>query len=399
MYLTLLSFCYLIYLQCPTLNNVTCGVLGAGVCFQQEFTLGAISSQAVCIPIGQLSESFVRQAQCSCALGYIWNDITGLCDAFCAHGVVPQGWTVQNQLPCICSPSTGFDINNGLNLRCDHSVCNNQGTYNGSQCICIPPYNSFTNCLTSFCTIAQPTATVIPWLQGSSAFKCNCPVPSAPSDPLNPYDCSGSVCGNHGLPNFNYGGVTENACFCEGLFRTACNTTANTTACAYCQSSFCQSGGYPNPNDINICNCGFPFTGSNCQDNQCVHGLASATINACVCNSGFMGLLCDEPACQHGTFTNNTCVCSSGYTGSLCDSSTTPGLVYDPATGKILGLSPSSTIITTSTPAPISQNQATAIIAASVVAAVGGIAVAVYVVYYQFNKLATVAEKELKGLI
>jgi hypothetical protein len=313
---------------------------------------------------------------------------------------VPTGWTAQNQLPCVCSPTTGFDINNGLSPRCDHPVCNNQGTYNGSQCICIPPYNSFTNCLTSFCTIAQPTATVIPWVQSSSAFKCSCPVPSAPSDPLNPFDCTGSVCGNFGIPNFNYGGIAENACFCKGLYRTVCNVTANTTACDYCGGSFCQNNGYVSSSNIDVCTCGFPFFGTDCTENQCVNGLASATINACVCNSGWVSLLCDHPACTHGTFTNNTCVCDSSWTGSLCDTSTTPGLVYDPATGKILGPGQSSTVVTTSTPsAAISQTQATAIIAASAVVAAGGVAVAVYVIYYQFTKLAVAAPKELKALI
>lgn len=362
--------------QCPFLFNLslTCGVPGAGICLQTE-----------------LPPDFTRTAVCQCNPGYLFNSTTGLCDAFCANGVVPSGWTPNNLLPCLCSPVSGFDTNNGLNPKCDHPVCDLLGSFNitSNKCDCVPPFNSFTNCLTSECTITQPSATVIPWIQGRTQFRCNCPLPSAPLDPNNnPYDCAGTVCGNNGTPNPNFNGVAKNACFCQGQFRTICNDTA--LVCPYCQGSFCLNNGYPNPTNINLCTCLFPFTGSNCGNSLCVNGFPS--INGfCVCEAAFTGNLCDQPVCgSNGQFFNNTCLCSTGFTGQQCQTKIQLNpITYNPETGIISGL-PSPPTTTTLIPV-LSTAQAGAVLATAAVALIGGIAVTAYIVINYTSAAATTA--------
>lgn len=359
--------------QCPKLNNITCGAVGAGSCIQTETT-----------------PDFTRSAICQCNNGYIYNTSTGLCDAFCFNGNVPVGWTAQNQLPCVCDPLTGFDTNNGLNPRCDHSLCNGLGSWTGTHCDCIPPFQNFTNCATTSC---DRGGSVIPWSNGASLYRCSCPLPYAPLDPSLPYNCDSTVCGS-GQPN---PGFTDpkNACFCQGKFRTVCNATG----CSYCTGSFCLNNGYPNPANINLCSCIFPFTGDNCELNQCVHGTASATIFACICNPGWTSKLCDQPACQNGQLVNNTCVCSSSYTGQQCDSLLQNIATIDPFT-QIVSPGGIATLVPAARPA-LTKTQATAILATSAFFAAGSVGFIGYMLYMQFKSLllAKAAVYEMAPLV
>lgn len=359
--------------QCPKLNNATCGVPGAGACIQTETT-----------------PDFTRTAICQCNTGFIYNITTGLCDSFCLNGNVPVGWTQQNLLPCVCDPSTGFDINNGLNPRCDNPVCNKLGTWTGSHCDCIPPFQNFTNCATNTCNRG---GSVIPWGNGASLYRCSCPLPYAPLIATSPYDCSGTVCGA-GQPNPSFTDP-KNACFCQGKFRTICNATA----CEYCAGSFCINSGYPNPANINLCSCPFPFSGDNCEVSQCVNGLASATIFACICSPGWTGKLCSQPACVNGQLVNNTCVCSTSYTGQMCDSLLQNIATIDPLTQIV---TPAGTAIVVPGPQPaLTKTQATAVLATSALIAAGSVGMIIFLFYTQFKSLvlAKAAVHEMAPLV
>jgi hypothetical protein len=295
--------------QCPKSNNITCG-----------------GSVHVCV---QFTDPMTdtRIAICNCASGYIRNTTTGLCDPFCVHGTVPLGWSSSNLLPCVCDIATGYDTHQGLNPRCDHPICGNNGIFNTTslKCGCIPPFNPFTQCVTSFCSLNNPHATVIPWVEAGAGFRCACPIPTKPSNDAAPYDCNANVCTTNGIVNTAFiPNVTfaRNACFCQGKYRTICAN--NATTCNYCASSFCLNGGSPNLLDITKCSCTYPFYGENCELNLCHPTqtlLPDSVTRSCVCKPGFIGSTCDELACLNdGVFVNNTCLCSNSIlSGSRCE--------------------------------------------------------------------------------
>lgn len=314
--------------QCPIANNTICGLstTTAHTCVQFTDPMTA-----------------TRIAICNCANGYIRNTTTGLCAAFCIHGIVPQGWTSTNLLPCICSANTGFDTNQGLNPRCDHPICGDLGIYNitAGKCDCIPPYNPFTKCITSLCTLnGASTAIVIPWLENGEGFRCSCPIPKKPMNELIPYDCNGHICTNNGIPNPNYNptviSIARNACLCQGKYRTICNNTASVCN-SYCQDSFCLNGGIPAPNDITKCQCMFPFFGDDCEKISCNTAqtlIADPIGNKCICKPGFTGVTCDQETCLNGgIFINNTCLCDLNtlFTGPRCSLITDEDIIIIPS--------------------------------------------------------------------
>lgn len=301
--------------QCPkhpTLGTV-CGNTGAGICNQVE-------QGTVTVPS--------RTAVCACNHGFIFNSTTKLCDPYCAHGTVDGLWTANNPTPCICSATTGFDTNNGQSPKCDHPICNNRGVYNqtNATCICEEPYESQSNCLFNKCTRnTHPTAEVIEWLGGLSKYKCSCPHPSVPLDPISaPYNCDGNICGVNGMVNSFYDpGIHTpiDVCVCKGHYRTVCNTTTQST-CDYCTSSHCLNGGSPYVDNNLACECLFPFTGELCELNECqANHTATATVGSCLCLGGFSGSRCEGSTCLNNfPMVDGVCACDrSLYTGLRCE--------------------------------------------------------------------------------
>ena len=337
--------------QCPIYNNQTvCGVRGAGVCNQAQL------------------DGTNRVAFCECSTGYFLNTTTGLCDLYCVNGAIQQGGT------CLCN--AGFDTNHGLNPRCDHPVCNDQGTFNftKSSCDCVPPYNSFTNCATSVCSIGVPGASVIPWLGGPAPFKCKCPLPYLPLNPSAPYDCAGSVCAPNGrISDVYVAGVSpaSSACVCFGQYRTLCSTLSP-SCLNYCNASYCLNGGAPNPTNSLLCSCLAPYAGAQCQSSTC-----NATNTASI------------------DVVNGVCVCIFGYGGPTCSLTTTQVAAGIPPQQPPAQI---STTPTTSTSTALST-AAIGGIAVGAVVGVVGIAVLIYFTLIKGTPTLLGTVKETKPLI
>ena len=124
------------------------------------------------------------------------------------------------------------------------------------------------------------------------------------------------------------------------------------TGSRYCDTLLCAHGGTLDPTTNSTCVCPFPWTGSTCTDNLCVHGTANLFTSRCDCLFGWAGARCDQNPCQNGGTpdatkvggcrcpakwggancssllcnTNNfwdetlqTCVCQPGFQGAVCD--------------------------------------------------------------------------------
>jgi hypothetical protein len=303
--------------QCPVIDGHSCGATGA-TCLQST--------------VGQR-----REATCQCPLGYtLETDADGNqhCQNFCAHGTPALDFNPFNPTqPCVCSPDTGFDT--AMNHpRCDHPICNEHGVYENGQCTCEPPYTSSSNCAQHSCS---SIGYVVAWIDASasSPYRCACDEPQAPSNPLLPYDCSGTVCANGGsLFPFWRSQPEEAWCLCSGKWTTSCSDP--NLSCQHCGSSVCLNGGFPSSSDSNTCVCPFPYYSGDlgvCESSVCP---GESGESACICDDMHTGLLCEQTRCMNGQLVDGatpsdpqSCVCvDDTWTGPMCDVPTEKNPAY-----------------------------------------------------------------------
>ena len=204
-------------------------------------------------------------------------DIANPCASMPCAPNATCGTLINGSAICICPPDfTGIRCNETIpTLFCSSSPCRNNGTCNGTTCIC-PSYASGLTC----------NVTTTP-----------CPTSSRPT----------LVCTNGGTCVPGYG------CFCQaGYGGDDCDTILPTQ----CTNSTCLNDGtcLLLPNGTVICVCPTGYTGVRCQTTVSI-----CSLNPCQ-NNG---------TCMDSGTTGYVCVCPPNFTGAQCSSVTNPCL-YSP---------------------------------------------------------------------
>lgn len=167
---------------------------------------------------------------------------------------------------------------------------------------------------------------------------CQCNPPFRPTVPATATDCAYDMCGTvdgRGRVNASWVGsfnhsATE-ACVCTGVWGTDPRTCSANT-CSWCGATICQNLGTVNGTDYRAaCACLPIFTGDLCQTSLCnvtnTHpfnatlwqGYPPSTV-VCDCKDGYTGTFCDDLQCVHGeySYAQRTCTCVPGFHGPQC---------------------------------------------------------------------------------
>lgn len=197
---------------------------------------------------------------CSCGVGYVFNNGTGLCDWFCD----PEGTSssildsFEKTVACACSVGS-------IGARCKARQCDPNSIPNsdGVSCTCRPPQ-----------VATGPRSCALP-------------------------PCVNGVISPGQVP-----------CICHNGWQGAA-----------CDVPLCGNGGYWDA-DTERCVCVFPFTvASFCQQAYC-GPTSSWDGHACVCNPGYRGQGCGERICgvgsEHPLGDLTSCICQPAYTGPDC---------------------------------------------------------------------------------
>ena len=285
-----------------------------------------------CAQNNEINKPDSRYAQCQCAQGYLLvphpdpvEAAKGvqICEKYCKNGNVPVGWDPLSPEPCICDRSTGFDTANN-SPRCDHAICQNQGTFKNGACECKMPWTNVDVCRSNSCGAGNR---VVPWLssEATSLFQCSCTAPSRSRFSLAPFDCASTICGSNGYlnPFYNSNSLPIAYCVCNGKSRTSC---VSNEGCNYCSETRCLNGGRTSSSEANSCVCTFPFYNGPqglCELSRCnANGTASYQASTCVCKPGITGPSCNVSVCfNNATFVPATgiCSCRPGFVGLFCD--------------------------------------------------------------------------------
>lgn len=272
---------------------------------------------------------------CSC-LNRATNPITGQATVGSQQGVdwvsVAGGWCEPRCYACEelingqCNPES-CDWYKGpcqfTGPRCNESRCGEDGTWNGSACVCDPAwlYDPATN---PTCDPSGPTRCVVdsPWREaptrtdGVLDSTCSCSgAYSVDRDTTSPtYRLCVSACPVDFIPNPITG--DSPACVCKpGAQGTTCQVTTCDNGQLYNDTTqTCDCSGYSQ------------WGGLTCGTDLCVHGTARPVPEqGCECFPVFHGDLCQFDSCGfHGTpvlpaTAASTCVCDPGWSGDTCE--------------------------------------------------------------------------------